>query len=86
LSSGPVYLWYPLLKQLKEKWLSQWHIATFIYARAIKIPLIPMMIVFFGLKYTIIFNLVLFVLALIIWVLIDFLWNIPETKLKNKQN
>lgn len=73
VSSGPVYLWYPLLKQFKQKWLTYGHIASFIYARAIKIPLIPMMIVFFWWKYTLIFNLVIFVLSFIIWIIIDLL-------------
>jgi len=47
LSTWPVYMWYPFLKQLKNNWLNYWHIASFMYARAIKIP-------FFG-NYDILF-------------------------------
>ena len=74
-STWPVYMWYPVLKKLKESGLSYGHIATFIYARAVKIPLLAAMIFYFGLKYTIIFNLVLIILALLIWILIDLILN-----------
>ncbi len=54
LSSGPIYMWYPLLSDLKEKGMKDCFIATFLYNRAIKIPLLPMIIYYFGLKFTII--------------------------------
>ena len=44
LSSGSIYLWYPLLKDLKEKGIRVSFIATFLYNRAVKIPLMPLMI------------------------------------------
>ena len=71
LSTGPVYMWYPFLKELKQHWISRGHIATFIYARAVKIPLLAAMIFYFGLKYTIIFNTVLIILALVLGLIID---------------
>ena len=75
-STWPVYMWYPFLKQLKNHWLSYGHIATFIYARAVKIPFLAVMIMYFGLKYTIIFNLVLIFLALVLGIIIDLLFNL----------
>lgn len=54
LSSGPIYMWYPLMADLKGKFLNDGMIACFIYNRAIKIPLLPVMIVYFGAKYVII--------------------------------
>ncbi len=54
LSSGPMYVWYPLLKDLKDKGMKTGLIATFLYNRAIKIPLIPIIITYFGLKYSVI--------------------------------
>ena len=72
-STGPVYMWYPFLKKLKDHWLHYGHIATFIYARAVKIPFLAAMIFYFGLKYTIIFNLVLVFLALVIGVVVNLL-------------
>jgi hypothetical protein len=50
------------------------HIATFIYARAAKIPFLAAMIFYFGLKYTIIFNLVLVFMALLIGILINLIF------------
>ena len=52
LSSGPIYMWYPLLSDLKEKGMRDGFIAAFLYNRAIKIPLLPMMVYYFGLKFT----------------------------------
>jgi len=74
-STGPVYMWYPFLKQLKDHWLNYGHIASFIYARAVKIPFLTVMIFYFGLKYTVIFNLVLIFLAVVIGLLISLIFN-----------
>ena len=52
VSSGPIYMWYPLLSDLKEKGMRDSLIATFLYNRAIKIPLLPMMIYYFGWAFT----------------------------------
>ena len=57
LSHGPMYAWYPLIEELKKKGLRDSLIGIFFYARAVKIPLLPIMIGYFGLKYTIILNL-----------------------------
>jgi len=52
VSSGPIYMWYPLLSDLKEKGMKDSLIATFLYNRAIKIPLLPMMVHYFGGNFT----------------------------------
>ena len=54
LSMGPIYLWYPLLGELKAKGMRDALIAVFLYNRAVKIPLIPMMIYYFGLRVVVI--------------------------------
>ena len=59
ISSGPIYMWYPILANLKKKGVGFGLIATFIYSRAIKLPLLPIMIYYFGLKYTFILTIVL---------------------------
>jgi uncharacterized membrane protein YraQ (UPF0718 family) len=51
-SSGPIYMWYPLLSDLKEKGMKDSLIASFLYNRAIKIPLLPMMVHYFGWDFT----------------------------------
>ncbi len=54
LSTGPVYMWYPLLADLREKGMRTSLIATFLYNRAVKIPLLPLMIYYFGLPFTVV--------------------------------
>ncbi|MFW6283377.1 MAG: hypothetical protein ACOC1P_04985 [Minisyncoccales bacterium] len=51
VSMGPIYVWYPLLNDLKEKGMRPGLIACFLYNRGIKLPLLPLMVVYFGLKY-----------------------------------
>jgi uncharacterized membrane protein YraQ (UPF0718 family) len=58
LSAGPIYMWYPLLADLKSKGLSYGLIACFLYNRAIKIPLLPLMVFYFSLKYVLILTLI----------------------------
>jgi uncharacterized membrane protein YraQ (UPF0718 family) len=53
LSVGPVYPWYALLGELKDKGMRPALVSVFLYSRAIKLPLLPLMIHYFGLAYTI---------------------------------
>ena len=71
LSSGPIYLWYPLLGDLKKKGLNNGLIACFLYNRAIKIPLIPIAIVYFGLNYVIILSIIMIIFSIIQGILIN---------------
>ena len=52
LSMGAIYLWYPLLSDLKTKGMSNALIATFLYNRAVKIQLLPFLICYFGWPFT----------------------------------
>lgn len=63
ISTGPIYMWYPLLADLKKKGVRQGLIATFLYNRAIKIPLIPMIILYFGVGFTIILTIVMMIVS-----------------------
>ena len=54
LSHGPIYVWYPLLKDLKEHGMRTGLVAVFLYNRAIKIPLLPVMIFYFSIYFVII--------------------------------
>jgi uncharacterized membrane protein YraQ (UPF0718 family) len=51
ISVGPIYAWYPLLKDLKEKGASNDLIAIFLSNRAIKPFLLPVMVSYFGWTY-----------------------------------
>ena len=48
ISAGPIYAWYPILKDLREKGAEHSLIAVFLVNRAVKPFLLPMMISFFG--------------------------------------
>ncbi len=56
LSHGPGYVWYPLLQNLRERGAKDGLIVAFIYARAIKIPWIPLMITYFGWTFTLVYT------------------------------
>jgi uncharacterized membrane protein YraQ (UPF0718 family) len=51
ISSGPIYLWYPLLKDLQKHGVRNGLVAVFLYNRAVKLPLLALMIFYFGLVY-----------------------------------
>jgi uncharacterized membrane protein YraQ (UPF0718 family) len=65
LSTGPIYMWYPLLSDLKEKGMKSSLIATFLYNRTVKIPLLPIMIYYFGWMFTIILTIYMIVFSVI---------------------
>lgn len=54
LSHGAIYLWYDFLRKLREKGMSRGLAAVFLYNRAIKIPLIPVMVHYFGISFVIV--------------------------------
>ena len=51
ISHGPIYVWYPLLQDLQEKGMRPGLSAVFLYNRAVKVPLLPVMIYYFGAAY-----------------------------------
>jgi len=57
LSHGPGYVWYPMLQNLRERGAKDGLIGAFIYARAVKIPWIPLMIAYFGWAFTVVYTL-----------------------------
>ncbi|MDD3262580.1 MAG: hypothetical protein PHR61_01930 [Candidatus Absconditabacteria bacterium] len=73
-SSGPIYLWYGLLRDLHKIGLTLGHIAAFSYARAIKIPMLPIMILYFGIKFSLLFIVVLFFFAFVQGFIVDFIF------------
>jgi len=57
ISTGPIYAWYPLLKELKEKGAATLPIAVFLHNRAVKPFLLPLMIAYFGWLYVLVLTL-----------------------------
>jgi len=71
LSTGPIYMWYPLLADLHSKGLGYGLIACFLYNRAIKIPLLPVMILYFSIQYIIILTFVMVFISVIQGIIIN---------------
>ena len=71
LSSGPIYMWYPLLANLRKKGVKDGLIACFLYNRSVKIPLLPLMVIYFGWKYIIILTITMILASIIQGILID---------------
>lgn len=64
ISMGPMYMWYPLLKDLRKKGVKDKYIATFLYNRAVKPALLPLLIFYFGLTYTIVLTIVMIIISI----------------------
>lgn len=75
-SHGPIYAWYPLMRTFHEKGLSYGPIASFLYSRGIKLPLIPALVGFFGIEYAIILTVYLLLFAYIQGVMVDLFFEI----------
>ncbi|MGD8999553.1 MAG: hypothetical protein PVF75_03990 [Granulosicoccaceae bacterium] len=54
LATGPIYAWYALLRELRGKGMRVSLAAVFLYSRAVKLPLLPLMIHYFGTAYTLV--------------------------------
>jgi len=71
ISVGSVYMWYPLLKDLRDSGMSNKLVAVFIYNRSVKLHLLPVMILYFGLGFTITLTIVSILFSLVIAFLIQ---------------
>ena len=65
VASGPIYLWYPVLKDLKDKGMEDGLVATFLYNRAIKFSFIPLMIVYFNWSFIITLTILMIIASVI---------------------
>ena len=71
LSVGSAYIWYPLVAELREKGMREKLITIFIYNRAIKLQLFPLMIVYFGVKYSLIVSLLIFLTSFLVGEIVE---------------
>jgi uncharacterized membrane protein YraQ (UPF0718 family) len=70
-SLGPIYPWYAMLGELQEKGMRRALIAAFLYSRAVKLPLLPLMIHYFGVAYTVILCLYLLVFSVLSGIVVE---------------
>jgi uncharacterized membrane protein YraQ (UPF0718 family) len=80
ISHGPMYAWYPLIEDLRSHGMKDGLIVVFFASRTIKIPLLPMMVDYFGLAFTIILSFYILLGAILQGVLLE----IGENKRYNK--
>ena len=73
ISSGPIYMWYPLLGDLRKKVLDNGMLACFLYNRAIKIPLVPIALIFFSWSYLLVLGLVMIIISIFQGIIINYL-------------
>ncbi len=71
LSHGPMYAWYPMIEDLRRHGLRDGYITAFFYARAVKVPLLPMMIYYFGWPFTLFLSLYIVLAAWIQGVIVE---------------
>lgn len=65
ISHGPMYAWYGILQELREKGAKDELLIIFLYSRAIKIPMIPFSIAVFGTLFTILISLYILLFSLL---------------------
>ncbi len=78
LSAGPIYMWYPLLSDLKDKGMKDAFITTFLYNRAVKIPLLPMMIYYFGVAFTVVLSVYMILFSIINGLIVHKILNLKK--------
>ena len=82
LSHGPIYVWYPLLKYLHKQGMRTGLVAVFLYNRAIKIPLLPIMIFYFGISFVVIVAIYMIIASVLEGIIIEIIEH--KTKVKRK--
>lgn len=71
LAMGPVYAWYTVLGELRGKGMRTGLMAAFLYARAVKPALLPLLVHYFGVVYTAVLCLYLIVFSVINGMLVE---------------
>jgi len=65
ISHGPMYAWYPMIEDMRSHGLRDGLIVVFFYTRAIKLPLLPIMIDYFGVIFTLVLSFYIIIGALL---------------------
>ena len=76
ISHGPIYVWFPLLKDLKSHGMRDGLVAAFLYNRSIKLPLLPVMIYYFGWIFVVILMILMVLASFVEGKAIEFLENV----------
>lgn len=71
LVTGPAYAWYPFAGELRNEGVRPGLIATFLYAVGVKLPLLPLLVHYFGLSYALALTGWMIVFALVTGVVME---------------
>jgi len=71
ISAGPIYVWYPLLADLRDKGMANSYIAVFLYNRAIKPQLLPIMVYYFGWVFVIVLTFYMIIASVINGIIVN---------------
>lgn len=52
IATGPIYVWYSMLADFQKKGMRTALAGVFLYTRSVKLPLLPLMVYYFGVLYT----------------------------------
>ena len=76
LSTWPIYAWYPLIQDLKKKWIKDRYLITFLYNRWIKLQWLPILVSYFWIKYSITLLIVMVIFSILQWLITEKLINL----------
>lgn len=80
ISTGPVYTWYALLAELRDKGMRTALVVVLLYARAIKLPLLPLLAHYFGLRYMLVLSLLIAGFSILNGLVMERLLRQPEAE------
>ncbi len=83
ISMGPIYMWYPLMKDLQEKGVKDKFLATFLYNRGIKLQWAPLLVLYFGWVFSLTLLVVMVFFSIPQGVITEKLINIKSNLLNN---
>ena len=66
IATGPVYVWYAMLADFREKGMRTAFAGVFLYMRSVKLPFMPVMIYYFGGLYTAVLTIYLIVFSVVV--------------------
>ncbi len=71
LSVGAIYMWFPVLKEMIDKGVKHGLIAVFLYNRGIKLQWMPVLALYFSVKYIVVLTLVMLLASLVQGLIIE---------------
>lgn len=66
IATGPIYVWYAMLAEFREKGMRTAFAGVFLYMRSVKLQFIPMMIYYFGGLFTVVLTAYLMIFSIVV--------------------